>query len=111
MAAATRIWFLVFYAFGVIVLFVQIFPDHTLVTAGPYHFVRHPIYSAVLALWLGAALGTLNWLLLALWPLMVGAVLGQARTEEEVLRAKFGEAYDGYAGRTGRLVPGFRRGG
>jgi hypothetical protein len=33
--------------------------------------VRHPLYSAVMALWLGAALGTLNWLLLALSPLGV----------------------------------------
>ena len=32
----------------------------SLVTTGPYQWIRHPIYSAVVALWLGAALGTLN---------------------------------------------------
>src|SRR6185503_3635585 len=40
--------------------------DHQLVTRGPYRFLRHPAYSGDLALWLGAALGTVNVLLLAL---------------------------------------------
>ena len=30
--------------------------DHDLVTTGPYRFVRHPVYSGDLGLWLGAAL-------------------------------------------------------
>jgi len=50
----------------------------------------------VAALWLGAALGTLNWLLLALWPIILAALSEGARTEEEMLRRKFGSAYDAY---------------
>jgi len=34
--------------------------DHTLVTHGPYRFLRHPTYSGDLALWLARTLGTLN---------------------------------------------------
>jgi protein-S-isoprenylcysteine O-methyltransferase Ste14 len=79
--------------------------DHALVTSGPFGLVRHPIYSAVAALWLGAALGTLNWLLLALWPMIVAGVTKQSRAEEEMLRAKFGDTYDTYARSKGRLVP------
>jgi protein-S-isoprenylcysteine O-methyltransferase Ste14 len=79
--------------------------EHALVSAGPFRLVRHPIYSAVAALWLGAALGTLNWLLLVLWPLIVAALRKGARAEEEMLRVKFGNAYDAYARQKGRLVP------
>lgn len=82
-----------------------ILQEHALVSSGPFRLVRHPIYSAVAALWLGAALGTLNWLLLVLWPMIVAAVTKGARAEEEMLRAKFGNTYDAYAGRKGRLIP------
>ena len=79
--------------------------EHALATSGPFRLVRHPIYSAVAALWLGAALGALNWLLLALWPMIVAAVIKSARAEEHMLRAKFGDAYDMYAEQKGRLLP------
>ena len=79
--------------------------DHAVVTSGPYRLVRHPIYSAVVALWLGAALGTLDWLLLALWPLIVFAILKHVKAEEGLLRAKFGDAYEAYSKGKGRLVP------
>src|SRR5829696_6839297 len=41
---------------------LAVFRDHVLVTSGPFRWVRHPLYSGALALWLGAGLGTLNWL-------------------------------------------------
>ena len=72
---------------------------------GPYQRIRHPIYSAVVALWLGAALGTLNWLLLLLWPGVVFGVLKQAQAEEKLLRSHFGARYDTYAASTGGLLP------
>jgi protein-S-isoprenylcysteine O-methyltransferase len=84
---------------------LAVFPDHVLVTSGPFRWVRHPLYSGALALWLGAALGTLNWLLLALWPLFVAAIIGELPKEERMLRDKFGTAYEAYESRTGRLVP------
>jgi len=82
-----------------------VFTDHALVTTGPFRFLRHPIYSAVLALWLGAALGTLNVILLVLWIVPLVGVGIQARAEEELLRAKFGQAYADYAARTGAFIP------
>jgi len=83
-----------------------IIQDHGLVTNGPFRWVRHPTYSAVLALWLGASLGTLDWLLLVLWPLVVVVILRQARIEEDLMRAEFGVEYEAYAERTGAIVPG-----
>ncbi len=88
-----------------------VFPDHELVTAGPFKFLRHPSFSGALALWLGTALGTLNWLLFVLWfPLLIGKTM-QAQAEEEILYAKFGTAYAAYAQRTWRFVPRFLRRG
>jgi protein-S-isoprenylcysteine O-methyltransferase Ste14 len=79
--------------------------DHALVTAGPFRFVRHPAYSGDLALWLGAALGTLNVLLLALWPIAWVGSFVQASAEERLLVSTFGTAYETYGRRIGRFVP------
>ena len=82
-----------------------IFRDHELVTAGPYRIVRHPLYSGIVVLWLAAGLGTMNALLLGLWPLIAYAFSIEARIEEDLLRSKFGSSYERYAASTGRLAP------
>lgn len=82
--------------------------DHVLVTSGPFRLVRHPGYSAILALWLGAALGTLNWLLLVLWLPLVAILFTVTRHEERLLRAKFGATHDAYTARAGRFIPKVR---
>ncbi len=82
-----------------------VFSDHALVMRGPFRFMRHPAYAGDLALWIGSALGTLNMLLLVLWPLYVLGVSAEARVEEELLEAKFGSEYRAYARRTGRFIP------
>lgn len=79
--------------------------DHELVTSGPFRLVRHPLTSALLGLWLGTALGTLNWLLVALAPLFVGMAVIGVRAEEQLLTEKFGEEYELYAGHTPRFIP------
>lgn len=84
-------------------------PDHTLVTGGPYRFVRHPVYSGYLMLLLGSAVASLNVWLLLFWPLSLLGVVVQTQTEERLLAARFGPDYERYAGRTGRLVPRLRR--
>jgi protein-S-isoprenylcysteine O-methyltransferase len=84
---------------------IGVFRDHALVTSGPFRVVRNPGYSGILALWLGAGLGTLNWLLLTLWPLLVIVLFMVTREEEGLLRAKFGTTYDAYAAKTGRFIP------
>jgi protein-S-isoprenylcysteine O-methyltransferase len=82
-----------------------VFADHALVTSGPFRFVRHPSFSGALALWLSTALGTLNWLLLVLWFLLVVGKTIQAQAEEELLHTKFGSAYEAYTRQTGRFFP------
>lgn len=83
-----------------------VFEDHELITSGPYALVRHPIGSSALALWLAAGLGTMNWLLLLLWPFFyIASSVLMVRTEEALLYEKFGAEYEEYAQRTGALIP------
>lgn len=85
-----------------------VFHDHELITTGPYRLVRHPGYSAVQAIVLGTALGTLNWLILTLWPVAIAATHFNARAEERLLGDKFGTVYDEYSQETNRFIPATR---
>lgn len=66
-------------------------------------FVLCILYSEVLALWSGAALGTLNWLLFALLPLGGAGLFIASRAEEAMLRS--GQPNEAYAAQTGRFIP------
>ena len=79
--------------------------DHALVRAGPYRFVRHPVYAGYLALLFGSGVASLNVCLWLLWPVSLIGMLIQAASEEQLLRERFGQHYECYARRTGRLVP------
>ena len=86
--------------------YMRVHPAHRLVTAGPYQYVRHPMYGAALLLTAGIALATANWLIGAL--LVLPAILTLARrldAEEAMLLEKFGNDYRAYQRHTGRLLP------
>lgn len=80
--------------------------DHTLVTTGPYRWVRHPMYSAWAVLQLGYSLTTANWCIACLFLAALAAVVRRTPNEEAALAARFGDAYSEYAKRTGRFIPG-----
>ncbi len=78
--------------------------NHELVTTGPYHYVRHPIYAGVMLAMLGTALATdIAWL--ALFVVYVVYFLFAARTEERTMLAQFPRHYPDYQRRTKRLIP------
>jgi protein-S-isoprenylcysteine O-methyltransferase Ste14 len=81
--------------------------DHVLIESGPYRFVRHPVYSGYLALLLGSGVASLNVCLWLLWPVSLVGIRIQAAAEEKLLEARFGQDYERYVRRTGRLVPRF----
>jgi len=75
-----------------------------LVTSGPYHFVRHPIYSGILLALLGTSLATNYYWLIAC--VLIGAYfIYSAREEEKLLTTSFPTAYPNYRAKSKMLIP------
>lgn len=86
-----------------------VLPEQQLVMRGPYALVRHPIYLAVLLLWLAVAAATAQAAVLAITLLYVTPVyVLYARSEEQMMLAHFGAPYQLYQRSTGMLVPRVR---
>jgi len=78
---------------------------HTLVTHGPYRWVRHPFYDCAALLIVATSLVASNWFLMITGGLVLVLLVVRTRTEEEKLLARFGDAYRRYRERTGRFLP------
>ena len=75
-----------------------------LVTSGPYRFVRHPIYAAILFfVWAGVTSHT-TFLSVGLGVLVSAATAVRIVAEERLVTARYPE-YAAYAARTKRLIP------
>ena len=87
----------------------RVIESHRLVTAGPYRWVRHPIYTAMFGKLLASnfAFGAPEGLLIA-GALFVAGTLIRIRAEEKLMREAFGAAYEEYARRVPAFVPGWR---
>ncbi|MGD8868008.1 MAG: isoprenylcysteine carboxylmethyltransferase family protein [Gemmatimonadales bacterium] len=79
--------------------------EHTLITTGPYRWVRHPLYSAWALLFLGYGLITASWVAMSAAAAAFVAVARRTAGEESSLISRFGETYSEYAARTGRFFP------
>jgi len=80
--------------------------EHTLVTNGPYHWVRHPMYTDFYMFLTSILLLTGNWfiggvMLVALTLIVVTRV----KNEEAAMIEKFGDKYRQYMKCTGRFLP------
>ena len=85
----------------------RLIEGHKLITAGPYRFVRNPIYtgmfgmliatSLVVSHWLGLLLGSVLFLIGTIW---------RVRLEEQLLRAQFGPEFAQYCEEVPALIPG-----
>jgi protein-S-isoprenylcysteine O-methyltransferase Ste14 len=80
--------------------------DHQLRTRGPYAVTRHPIYTGVLGMLLGATLlsGIGQWIVLFPAALIVFEV--KIRMEERLMMATFPEEYPRYRRQVPKLIPG-----
>lgn len=85
---------------------LRIRSDHTLVTAGPYRYVRHPMYSTFLLCFTGMLLLTANWFLAGVgWVVLVLVMILRTPQEERLMIEAFGDQYRDYMARTGRFLP------
>ena len=80
---------------------------HELITQGPYHLVRNPIYLGMFGMMLAFGLS------LAVWPALLGAIVVfligtfiRIRSEEKLLRATFGAQFEDYERRVPAFLPG-----
>ena len=79
--------------------------EHTLVTHGPYRWVRHPFYGVVLLWGLSMTLLTANWLIAVLGLAAIAMLVRRTTIEEAKLTERFGDEYRSYAAKTGRFFP------
>ncbi|SPE27607.1 putative Isoprenylcysteine carboxyl methyltransferase [Candidatus Sulfotelmatomonas gaucii] len=79
--------------------------NHELIQSGPYAYVRHPMYSGLILMflgtvaWYGTGLGII---------LFIASLLGiwfKLRQEERILTGHFGAAYASYEERVKALIP------
>ena len=78
--------------------------DTELIAAGPYGLIRHPIYSGVLLMMVGTAVG-----LFPIWWLVAIAsgvyFILSARSEEKFMTSRFPVEYPAYRARTKMFLP------
>jgi protein-S-isoprenylcysteine O-methyltransferase Ste14 len=79
--------------------------QHTLVTDGPYRWVRHPFYDCAALLILAMGLLAANWFMLIAGAVVFALLALRSRTEEAKLLERFGEPYRSYRQATGRFLP------
>lgn len=88
---------------------LEIRKGHTLVTSGPYKFIRHPMYAAIFIIGIGISLISSNWIVALSYMLpVIFMYLTRIADEEEMMIEKFGSEYREYMTRTGRLIPKLR---
>jgi protein-S-isoprenylcysteine O-methyltransferase Ste14 len=85
---------------------LQIRDGHSLVTSGPYRWMRHPMYTAFYLLHLAAFLLSANAFLGVTWTAGLTVVLAtRVKREEQMMLRAFGPAYRRYLAQTGRFLP------
>jgi protein-S-isoprenylcysteine O-methyltransferase Ste14 len=86
---------------------VEVEQSQTVVTKGPYRWVRHPSYTGLLLITLGFGVAFASWLFLALCAVLPSlALLRRIKVEESEMVRVLGEPYRAYSAHTRRLVPG-----
>ena len=88
---------------------LHISEEQSLVTSGPYRYIRHPMYTALIIVGVGMGLLSTSWYFLLPF-IATGIVIAfRTRREEEAMIEKFGDEYIQYAQGTGRFFPLIRR--
>jgi protein-S-isoprenylcysteine O-methyltransferase Ste14 len=79
--------------------------NHQLITAGPYAYVRHPLYTGLIIALAGTVLVEGECGAILGWILITSVFRLKAQREERLLEGEFGRSYSEYSSRTGRLLP------
>ncbi len=79
--------------------------DHELIQSGPYRFVRHPIYTGLLTMYLGTVLDDAIALGFVAFGVVCVALVVKLRREEALMTEQFPDEYPRYRARVRALVP------
>jgi protein-S-isoprenylcysteine O-methyltransferase Ste14 len=79
-------------------------PGKLLITRGPYRFIRHPMYTAVLLVCLGWLSQDFRLISLLIYGLLTSVLIVKVQYEEGLLRDRFPE-YAAYSLKTYKLLP------
>jgi len=102
--AALGLWALSTNRLGNFRILPEIKQGAHLVKSGPYRWVCHPMYTALLLVTLGSLICKFTGLRLAAWLGLVAVLCAKALREERLLRVQFSE-YTAYRAHTGRFLP------
>ena len=84
----------------------RVVEDHQLITNGPYHIVRNPIYTGMFGMLIATGLAVSQW-----WAVPLACVIFwygthiRVEVEEKLLRETFGSKFDEYANTVPPLIP------
>jgi protein-S-isoprenylcysteine O-methyltransferase Ste14 len=79
--------------------------QHKLVTSGPYHWVRHPLYTVATTNFLAIGIMADSWFIAIMAVILFILLALRTPNEEAHLIEKFGDEYREYIKRTGRFLP------
>ncbi len=89
---------------GKLNVFPEVRTGAILITKGPYRWIRHPMYLAVILLGLSLLLNDFSWWRAGVWGILCMNLLLKIRHEEKILIVKIPE-YSHYIQSTKRLIP------
>lgn len=84
---------------------LRIRESHTLIESGPYRWIRHPIYAAGILFFIAMLLVTSNWLVGLCWSGVILLYAQRVPREEAMMLEAFGDEYQHYMQKTGRILP------
>lgn len=79
---------------------------HELVTNGPYKYVRHPIYSSMLLMFIGTWLSFPTAWVSTMFVIYISIFLWRKDKEEAIMIKLFGKKYKDYMKHTKAIIPG-----
>ena len=104
LGVALGLWALRTMTFRNFQILPEVRPGSRLVTQGPYQYIRHPMYSALLLVSFALMVDTYSPARLILWIILVIDLWVKLTYEERLLARQFGE-YRDYQQRTKRIIP------
>ena len=79
--------------------------SNSLITSGPYKWIRNPMYLSVILFYLPIIVENFNLLNLLVFIILIVTLLMKMNSEEQFLEERFGTEYLQYKSKTKRIIP------